>query len=155
MTSPHSIVPLLINGQDSQHDSTFDIVSPGSGDVCWSAVSANTQDATRAVDAAHAAFPSWSQTKPSTRSAILLKAADILEANVKNYADYMTAEMGADTGTAQFFVLPLAIAMCRDIAGRISSICGSVPVVAKEGQSAMVWKEPYGVILGVIAWYVV
>ncbi|KAK7185137.1 hypothetical protein DPSP01_000748 [Paraphaeosphaeria sporulosa] len=145
-------VPLLINGQDIHHESTFDVVSPGTGEVCWKAVSANADHATKAVHSAQAAFPSWSQTKPSTRSAILLKAADILEKSIEKYADCMMAEMGADRGAAQFFVTPLAIAMCRDIASRISSVCGSVPVVAKEGQSAMVWKEPYGVVLGVVAW---
>ncbi|KAF1967199.1 aldehyde dehydrogenase [Bimuria novae-zelandiae CBS 107.79] len=145
-------IPLLINGEDVHHSSTFDVVSPSEGEVCWKAVSATAEDAAKAVEAAQAAFPAWSQTKPSTRSAILLKAADILETNMERYADYMMAEMGADRGTAQFFVTPLAIAMCRDIAGRVSSICGSVPAVTKEGQSAMVWKEPYGVVLGVVAW---
>ncbi|KAF9739018.1 hypothetical protein PMIN06_010976 [Paraphaeosphaeria minitans] len=145
-------VPLLIDGQDIHHESTFDVISPGTGEVCWKAVSASADDARKAVESAQAVFPSWSQTKPSTRSAILLKAADIIEKNIGKYADYMMAEMGADRATAQFFVIPLAIAMCRDIAGRISSVCGGVPVVAKEGQSAMVWKEPYGVVLGVVAW---
>ncbi|KAJ4305880.1 hypothetical protein N0V90_001413 [Kalmusia sp. IMI 367209] len=152
MTHDNPDIPLLIDGQDVQHPSTFDVVSPGTADVCWKAVSATTEDATKVVEAAQTAFSSWSQTKPSTRAAILLKAANILEANVERYADYMMTEMGADRGTAQFFVTPLAIAMCRDIAGRISSVCGSVPVVAKESQSAMVWKEPYGVILSVVAW---
>ncbi|KAF2452174.1 aldehyde dehydrogenase family protein [Karstenula rhodostoma CBS 690.94] len=145
-------VPLLINGQDIHRETTFEVISPGTGEVCWKAVSASADDAAKAVESAQAAFPSWSQTKPSTRSAILLKAAEILEKNIEKYADYMMAEMGADKDAAQFFVTPLAIAMCRDIAGRISSVCGSIPVVAKEGQSAMVWKEPYGVVLGVVAW---
>ncbi|KAJ4351377.1 uncharacterized protein N0V89_006717 [Didymosphaeria variabile] len=151
MANTHS-VPLLIDGQDVQHESTFDVISPATGELCWKAVSASADDAIKAVESAQAAFSSWSQTKPSTRTAILLKVADILEAKAEKYADYMMAEMGADRGAAQFFVTPLAIAMCRDIAGRISSVCGSVPVVAKEGQSAMVWKEPYGVVLGVVAW---
>jgi acyl-CoA reductase-like NAD-dependent aldehyde dehydrogenase len=145
-------VPLLIQGQDIHHDSTFDVVSPGTSEVCWKAVSASADDAIKAVESAQAAFPSWSQTKPSTRASILLKTAEILENDIGKYADYMMAEMGADRGAAQYFVTPLAIAMCRDIAGRISSVCGSVPVVAAEGQSAMVWKEPYGVVLGVVAW---
>ncbi|KAF1951182.1 aldehyde dehydrogenase family protein [Byssothecium circinans] len=125
-------VPLLINGEDISHTSTFDVISPASGEACWKAVSATSEDAVKA--------------------AVLLKAADILEQNVGEYAGYMMTEMGADVGSAQFFVLPLAIAMCRDIAGRIASVCGSVPIVAKEGQSAMVWKEPYGVCLSVVAW---
>ncbi|KAF2865174.1 NAD-dependent aldehyde dehydrogenase [Massariosphaeria phaeospora] len=146
------VVPLFINGKDITHPGTFDVASPSSNKICWTAISATPDDGIAAVDAAQNAFSAWSQSKPSTRTAVLLKAADILEANSEEYASYMMTEMGADRGTAQFFVLPLAISMCRDIAGRITSICGSVPVVAQEGQSAMVWKEPYGVCLGIIAW---
>jgi acyl-CoA reductase-like NAD-dependent aldehyde dehydrogenase len=153
MANNNVAVPLFINGQEITHSSTFDVISPGTGSACWRAVSATSDDAIKAVETAQAAFPTWSKTKPSTRMAILLKAADILEQQAEEYANYMMTEMGADRGVAQFFVVPLAIAMCRDIAGRISSVCGSSPVVAKEGQSAIVWKEPYGVCLGIVAWY--
>ncbi|KAH7132210.1 aldehyde dehydrogenase domain-containing protein [Dendryphion nanum] len=152
MASNHIIVPLLINGEEVSHSSTFDIVSPSTGETCWQAVSATAEDAIKAVEAAEKAFETWSKTKPSTRTSILLKAADILEANIQENAQYMMTEMGADQGTAQFFVVPLAIAMCRDLAGRISGISGSVPVLAKEGQSGMIWKEPYGVCLGIVPW---
>ncbi|KAF2689268.1 ALDH-like protein [Lentithecium fluviatile CBS 122367] len=145
-------IPLFINGEKVTHSSTFDVISPSTGATCWKAVSATPEDAIKAVETAKETFPAWSQTKPSARIAILLKAADILEKNAEEYATHIMTEMGADRGTAQFFVLPLAIAMCRDIAGRISSVCGGVPVVAKEGQSAMVWKEPYGFCLGIVAW---
>jgi acyl-CoA reductase-like NAD-dependent aldehyde dehydrogenase len=152
MTTKDYVVPLLINGEEITHSSLFDVVTPSTNEVAWKAVSATADDAIKAVEAAQAAFGSWSKTKPSTRTQILLKTADILESNIEEYASYMMTEMGANQGAAYFFVLPLAIAMCREIAGRISSICGSVPVVAAEGQSAMVWKEPYGVTLGIVAW---
>lgn len=67
-------------------------------------------------------------------------------------AEYMRTEMGADVGASQGFVVPLAIRMLRDVAGRITSICGSVPVVEAEGQRAMVFKEAMGVILGIVPW---
>lgn len=86
------------------------------------------------------------------RTQILLQAADLLEQGVEEYASFMTTEMGSDQGVAQYFVLPLAIAMMRDIAGRISGICGSVPVCQEEGTSCMVYKEPYGVVLGIVPW---
>ena len=152
MATEDFAVPLLINGEEITHSSTFDVVSPSTTETCWKAVSATPEDAIKAVETAQVAFSSWSKTKPSTRTAILLKAADIMEANIEEYASYMMTEMGADRGAAQFFVVPLAIAMCRDIANRISGICGSVPAVAKEGQSAMIWKEPYGVCLGIVPW---
>lgn len=146
------VVPLIIDGKEEQGTSTFDVVSPYTNKTCWSAASATPEDAVRAVEAAEAAFPAWSQTKPIVRRDILLKAAGILEARLEQNAAYMRTEMGADVGASQFFVVPLAIRMLRDIAGRITSICGSVPVVEEEGQSAIVYKEPMGVILGIVPW---
>lgn len=147
-----TVVPLLINGKEQLTASTFDVVSPYTGESCWSASAGTAEDALKAVDAAEAAFPTWSKTKPTIRRDILLKAADILESRLEELAEIMRTEMGADVGSSQFFVVPLSIRMLRDIAGRITSICGSVPVVEEEGKSAIVLKEPMGVILGIVPW---
>ncbi|CEL08401.1 Putative Function: VDH is an enzyme for the synthesis of coniferyl alcohol [Aspergillus calidoustus] len=150
--TPPSVIPLIINGKDELTSSTFDVISPYTNELCWSAASASPQDAIRAVEAAEAAFPAWSQTKPATRRDILLKAADILDNRLEKNAEFMRTEMGADVGASQFFVVPLAIRMLREVASRITAICGSVPVVEEEGQSAIVYKEPMGVILGIVPW---
>lgn len=146
-------VPLIINGVEEYNPSaSFAVTSPYTNQPCWTAAAASPADAIRAVDSASAAFPTWSATKPAVRRGILLKAADILEKNLERNAGFMQAEMGADVGASQMFVAPLGIRMLRDLAGRIASICGSVPVVEDEGQSAMVIKEPMGVILGIVPW---
>ncbi|XHG03360.1 hypothetical protein AWENTII_006670 [Aspergillus wentii] len=149
-TTPY--VPLIINGKEERAASSFDVISPYTNEPCWSTASASPEDAIRAVEAADAAFPAWSQTKPTVRRDLLLKAADILESRLEECAGYMRTEMGADVGASQFFVVPLAIRMLREVAGRITSICGSVPVVEEEGQSAIVYKEAMGVILGIVPW---
>ncbi|GAM35387.1 hypothetical protein TCE0_017f03681 [Talaromyces pinophilus] len=146
------VVPLLIDGKEETPTSTFNIISPYTNSPCWTAASATPADAIRAVDAAEAAFVTWSQTKPTIRRDILLKAADILESRLEENAAIMRTEMGADVGASQGFVVPLSIRMLRDIAGRITSICGSSPVVEEDGQSAIVYKEPMGVILGIVPW---
>ncbi|KAJ5153786.1 Aldehyde dehydrogenase N-terminal [Penicillium coprophilum] len=145
-------VPLLINGHEETTPNTFPVVSPYTNTTIWSASAATPQDAIRAVEAANAAFPSWSQTKPTVRRDILLKAADILESRIDANAGYMRQEMGADVGASAGFVVPLAVRMLREVASRITSICGSVPVVETEGQSAIVFKEAMGVILGIVPW---
>ncbi|PLB50751.1 aldehyde dehydrogenase family protein [Aspergillus steynii IBT 23096] len=150
--SAPAVIPLVINGKEEIPDSTFDVISPYTNERCWATASASPQDAIRAVEAADAAFPAWSQTKPTVRRDILLKAADLLESRLEQNAEFMRTEMGADVGASQFFIVPLGIRMLRDIAGRITSICGSVPVVEEEGQSAIVYKEPMGVILGLVPW---
>lgn len=153
-TTSQSVVPLLIGGQEESGPATFDVVSPYTGETCWSATAATEQDAVRAVNAAAAALPAWSQTKPAARRDILLRAADILESRLEENAACMRTEMGADVGASQYFVVPLSIRMLREIASRITSICGSVPTVEEDGQSAIVFKEPIGVVLGIVPWYV-
>ena len=152
-SSSQIVVPLIINGKEETGPATFDVVSPYTNKTCWTATSASPKDAIRAVEAAQAAFPEWSKRKPTVRRDILLKAADILESRLETNSEIMRTEMGADVGTSQFFVVPLSIRMLRDIAGRITSICGSVPVVEEDDQSAIVYKEPMGVILGIVPWY--
>ncbi|CAI7580847.1 unnamed protein product [Penicillium palitans] len=145
-------VPLLINGHEETTPKTFPVTSPYTNTTIWTASAATPQDAIRAVEAADAAFPSWSQTKPTVRRDILFKAADILEARLDTNAEYMRQEMGADIGASAGFVVPLAVRMLREVASRTTSICGSVPVVETEGQSAIVFKEAMGVILGIVPW---
>ncbi|OAR00499.1 hypothetical protein LLEC1_07538 [Akanthomyces lecanii] len=152
MASPQTIVPLLIAGKEERGPATFDVVSPYTGETCWAATDATAEDAVRATEAAAAAFPGWSQTKPTVRRDILLRAADILESRLEENASYMRTEMGADVGSSQLFVVPLSIRMLRDLAGRITSICGSVPVVEQDGQSAIIYKGPIGVVLGIVPW---
>lgn len=103
-TSTQKVVPLLIAGQEEIGAATFDVVSPYTGETCWSAADATEKDAVRAVDAAAAAFPAWSQMKPTARRDILLKAADILESRIEENASYMRTEMGADVGVSQFLL---------------------------------------------------
>lgn len=153
-TNPGFTVPLLINGHEETTPNTFPVTSPYTNTTIWTASAATPQDAIRAVEAASAAFPSWSQTKPTVRRDILLKAADLLEARLNMNAEYMRQEMGADVGASAGFVVPLAVRMLREVASRITSICGSVPVVETEGQSAIVFKEAMGVILGIVPWWV-
>lgn len=63
----------------------------------------------------------------------------------------MMAETGAAEAWASFDT-GLAVEILKDVAGRISSISGSIPQTATEGTSALVYKEPYGVILAIAPW---
>lgn len=148
-------IPLWINGHEELPGPTFPVISPQTNTTCWLAASATPSDAVRAIEAAKAAFPSWSQTKPAVKQKILFKAADLLEERIAENGVFMRTEMGTDVGSSEFFVIPLSISMLRDIASHIPTITGSVPTVQDVGTSAMVWKEPYGVTLGITPWSVI
>lgn len=147
-------VPLWIDGKEQSRHTTFDVISPLDNNVCWRASSACVDDAVHAVTSAQNAFLSWSKSKPAYRAEILLKTARIMEEKVSELAEYMVTEMGAEMAVAQFFVLPLAIQMLKDIAGRTFSLAGTSPICQKEGQSCIMYRVPYGVTLGIVPWYV-
>jgi len=90
--------------------------------------------------------------KPTKRRDILLKAADIMQSRLEENAEIMRTETGSDETSSLHWVAPMSVALLRDIAGRITSICGSLPVVEEEGKSAAIFKEPMGVILGICPW---
>ena len=146
------VVPLLINGKEVTNESTFDVVSPVSGKLIWKGSSVSKEQACEAVEAAQAAFPAWSKTKPSFRREILLKASDILKSRCDELSEYMEIETGSTEGMSKYFNLPSSVEQLRDVAGRIVTVTGNILVPAEEGKSALMYKEPYGVVLGIAPW---
>jgi acyl-CoA reductase-like NAD-dependent aldehyde dehydrogenase len=116
-------IPFWIDGKEEPGLTTFDVINPVSNETCWTAASATQDDALRAVKSADEAFVSWSKTIPAHRMEILLKTPNLLENNNAQYAGYMATEMGVEVPVAQFFMLPLAVSILRDIAGRTVSLC--------------------------------
>ena len=65
----------------------FDNVSPIDGETFIQAARGNKADVDKAVASAHAAFTStWSKTSVTERSNMLLKIADVIEANLERLA---------------------------------------------------------------------
>ncbi len=151
-SSSDHVVPLLINGKEIINETTFDVVSPVSGKLIWKSSSVSKQQAIEAVEAAQAAFPAWSKTKPSFRRDILLKASDILNSRGEELSEYMDIETGSPEGVSKYFNVPSSVEQLRDVAGRIITVTGNVLVPAEEGKSALMYKEPYGVVFGIAPW---
>ncbi len=81
---------LYINGSwvAPQSDNYAEIVNPASNQVCARTPLANDQDVVAAIEAARAAFPTWSRTSASERAAFINEAADEME---KRRDDFITA----------------------------------------------------------------
>ena len=145
-------VPLYINGEEITTDTVFDVTSPVTNHPIWKCSSASVELANRAVEAAQAAFPAWRKTKPAYRRDILLKASDIMKSRAEECAEYMEIETGADAAYSSGFIVPLGIEQLRDVAGRIVTVVGTIPVSGQDGKNALLFKEPYGVVLGISPW---
>jgi len=145
-------VPLLINGKDVTTKTTFSVTSPASQEQLWQASSASLEDVAAATEAAQKAFPAWSKMKPAAKRAIFMKAADIIDARTAELAEYMKMETGAAAMFADGFNVPKAADMLRDVGGRLSGIMGHIPTCEEEGTSALIVKEPLGVVLAIAPW---
>lgn len=85
-----------INGQWQSPIGTdqAEITNPATEEVVAKVALGNEQDVDRAVQAARAAFDSWSQTTPEQRAEYLDKVVAGIEARADDLAGAITAEMG-------------------------------------------------------------
>lgn len=144
-------MPLWIDGKEVFTDTTFDVVSPSTGEKIWKASSVSTKEAVTAIEAAQRALKTWRKAKPEQIRTILLKAADIFEQRKDELSSYMKEETGALDAFVGFNVMT-TVSNFRDVAGRTASIYGAIPQTATPGQAALIFKEPYGVNLGIAPW---
>lgn len=143
--------PLIIDGKDVTTDLTFDIPSPVDNKVLYKCSSASISHANAALASSKAAFASWSKLNYAARRDFLLKAASCMEARRDEAWKYQREETGAPEMMFNI-TFGTGVSLMRDIAGRLSTIEGSAPTLAGEGSSAIVYKEPYGVVLGIAPW---
>ena len=144
---------MLINGLNvsAEKGATFERRNPLDGAVVTRAPAASVADAIAAVDAAAEAFTTWSQTGPGERRALLLKAADALEAKTPQFIQAVSAETGATAMWGGFNVM-LAAGMIREAASLTTQITGEVIPSDVPGSLAMGVRQPAGVVLGIAPW---
>lgn len=129
----------------------FDNISPVDGKVFTQAARSTKEDVELALDAAHEAFATWSKTSATTRSNILLKIADTIEANLPYLALVETIDNGKAIRETTFADLPLVIDHFRYFAGVIRADEGAVSE-HDEHTLSMIIHEPLGVVAQIIPW---
>jgi benzaldehyde dehydrogenase (NAD) len=146
-------ISMLIGGESCQSASgkTFERRNPLDGNLATIAPAATANDARTAVDAASRAFAAWSQTGPGERRALLMKAAQALEARAADFTAAMAAETGASAIWAGFNV-HLAADMLLEAAALTTQIAGEVIPSNVPGNLAMAVRQPAGVVLGIAPW---
>lgn len=125
--------------------------NPYTGEVYATVAAGGPDDVRRAVAAADAAFPSWSQTAPAERRAIFLKAADILDSRGEDAADVMAQEAGGSRPWALFNV-QLASGMLREAAAAVTAPQGEVLTPQHDGELSLAVREPVGVVAAFAPW---
>lgn len=147
-------IPNLINNDFVYSERKILVTNPRTNEQIEQACGASRQDAEKAVIAAKEALNQWSRTKPTERREIFLKAAEIIQARQEELKTHMKKETGASEDFAAFNI-KATVDQLIDVAGRIAgALGGSFPITEDKHRSALVLKEPYGVVLGIAPWYV-
>jgi acyl-CoA reductase-like NAD-dependent aldehyde dehydrogenase len=145
---------LLIDGKwvDAASGKTFETINPTTGEVLARVAEADTADVDRAVDAARAAFErGWGESKPTLRSRILNRIADLIESHADELAQLETLDNGKPVFESRNIDVPGAIETFRYYAGWPTKIYGETNPGDAEFFSYTL-REPVGVCGQIIPW---
>ena len=129
----------------------FDVITPISGKVYTKAARSDASDVELALDAAHAAADKWGKTDAATRSNILLKIADRVEANLELLAYAETVDNGKAIRETLNADIPLTVDHFRYFAGALRAQEGGISEI-DENTMAYHIHEPLGVVGQIIPW---
>lgn len=135
-------------GADSEL--TFEDRDPFTDDVIGTVPAASRTDAARAVEAAHDAFPAWSQSPPGARQRVFLRAADILEGRGDEVVSLLAHETGCTFGFGMF-QLGFVAGLLRQASALAYAPLGEV-IPSDTGAFAMGLRRPVGVVGAIAPW---
>jgi acyl-CoA reductase-like NAD-dependent aldehyde dehydrogenase len=146
-------IAFIVDGaaEKAEGGATFDRNDPMTGKLATRAAAATLADVEKVVAAAAKAFETWSETGPTARRTLLLKAADLMESRTADFVRLMLEETGATAPWAGFNV-HLAAGILREAAALTTQISGEVIPSDKPGILSMAIRQPVGVVLGMAPW---
>ncbi|MBO1337124.1 aldehyde dehydrogenase family protein [Streptomyces sp. VRA16 Mangrove soil] len=133
----------------------YEVIDPASEEVVGLAPEASRQQVYDAARAARDAFGPWSRTTPRERSAILDRAADIMQRDFADHAELAQAESGATSGTARGMQVAVGVARFRRYArGALEPVEEGLPPQINEAGpmgkagvvGALAVRQPVGVV---------
>ncbi|MBC5785221.1 aldehyde dehydrogenase family protein [Ramlibacter sp. USB13] len=144
---------LFINGEftDALSGETLPTLNPHDNSVIADVALAGREDVDRAVSAAQKAFPAWSRRPAAERGRILLKLADLIEANADELARLESLDTGHPLRDSRMLDVPRTAACYRYFGGMADKFQGeTIPVEA--GFLNYTLREPVGVVGQVVPW---
>jgi len=129
----------------------FENITPITGAVVCEVARSDAADVELALDAAHAAKEAWGRTSAAERSNILLKVADVMEANLELIALAETWDNGKPIRETMAADIPLAVDHFRYFAGVLRGQEGSMSEIDHD-TVAYHFHEPLGVVGQIIPW---
>ena len=151
---------MLINGEwvSAASGETFDAIDPATESVICTLAAGDKEDIDRAVKAARKAFEdsAWSRMRPVERERLLLKLADLIEANAEELAQLESLDNGKLVFFARIVDVAGTVDYFRYMAGWATKIEGktldvSIGMPGEEYQ-AYTLRQPIGVVGQITPW---
>ena len=144
---------LFIGGEfvDALNGATLPTLNPHDNTPIADVALAGAADVDRAVEAATKALPAWRRLAAADRGRVLLKLADLIEANAEELARLESLDTGHPLRDSRALDVPRTAACYRYFGGMADKFQGeTIPVEA--GFLNYTLREPVGVVGQVVPW---
>src|SRR3954451_5050656 len=125
---------------------TLDVIDSATEEVFATIPAATPDDIDRAVAAAKAAFPAWSEISAPERGKLLLRVAEELEARRDEIADVMTHEVGMPKPLSAAIQVGTGISAFRNASELASTFA------FEDDSEGLIVREPIGVVGCITPW---
>jgi len=144
----------LINGASVAGGSESEIVvlNPSTGEEIARFHEATTDQVALAVTAAKRASKGWARTTPGARSDVLRRIADLMEANLAEFAHLESIDAGKPLTASLTLEVPGILDGVRYFAGAARSSTAPAAGEYVEGSTTLVRREPVGVVAAITPW---
>ena len=143
----------LIDGQwvGASSGARFDVINPATGQVLEEVADLSAEDCSKAVDAAHAAFPKWAALTAKERAVILRRWFNLINENAEPLAALITEEMGKPLAEARGEV-GYGASFVDWFAEEGRRIYGDVIAPHMSDKRILAIKQPVGVVVAITPW---
>jgi gamma-glutamyl-gamma-aminobutyraldehyde dehydrogenase len=145
----------LIDGKHvpASDGGVMDVVSPIDGQILTTVAKGTAADMEAAIASARAAFEDrrWAGQPPAARKKVLLKWADLIDANALELAVLGVRDNGTEIGMALKAEPGSAAGTIRYYAEALDKIYGEIAPTSSD-VLGMIHKEPVGVVGAIIPW---
>ncbi len=133
-------------------DSTFDATNPATGETIGAVSAGDRSDATRAIDAAAHAAPSWGRTSPFERAAALERIAAIVNERRDELARALTRDQGKPLHAEAYGEVDELALYFRMAAADATRIEGMLPPSVDPQKRVLIYRVPKGVVGVITPW---
>lgn len=143
---------IYINGKWRAEDlTTLNVVNPATDEIIGYVPNGGETEANEAIEAAHEAFQTWSQTTAYERAIYLKKLHALMLENLEELAQTMTSEMGKPINESRGEVASAA-SFLEWYAEEGKRVYGETIPTHVTNKRLQVWKKPVGVVAAITPW---